>query len=516
MIGKLQRQFIAAFQEDNPEKFNEDLIFMRNKESKELHHYFYDVFNSLKLKGITFLSSETITDETEFHKYIPKKSIPIENSRLELVRAKFRLEADGESKEIVVQIFFPKLIDNYFYEIKGSRYLAVYQVTDRNFYTSSDASVYLKSLLMPLGLYLNSKGNTPIEIVDENEEIVTLPNKEFVLDFFKLKKKSTHKNAFYYYFIKYEGVQNAIDIIFGNTDDHKFVFITEERENYEGYCRIEIRKDLYIYCWNNFTNTYKHLVSTLYHALKGIRKSSVIDSVDYWKRKILNNATAKLEKADRTMISLERILDNRTKKNLSREIVNPELREDSYGVVRWMMYNFDNSDRSDFPDASLVNIDPVNIYNRRIRLTEYMIYPLLTKLSDSSYRILNSRNINIKRLENVFSTIGPNYILKFLSGNELLRYYNATSSLDLFSTLKWSARGNQGLGKSSSTVATKFRGLHPSYLGVISLNAASASDPGLTGTFCPLSNNFGDMEFIDHSNEIHYINDVLDIYTEEN
>ena len=144
----------------------------------------------------------------------------------------------------------------------------------------------------------------------------------------------------------------------------------------------------------------------------------------------------------------------------------------------------------------LFELDTVDLRNRRLRLFEYMVYPLLKRLSNSAYRILNSRNISIKRVRNVFTSIPPTEIIKNLVNNELLRYYNATSTLELFSViLRYSARGPQALGNGSTGITLKYRGVHESYVGNVSLSMASASDPGMTGGITPLTKNVSNFRF---------------------
>lgn len=480
MLGATQSLMYKAFQESNPERFNQGLIYMRHNERATLHDYFRDVFASLKLQGITYLSSRTITDETEYTNHIKKKSKVIEESRLDLIEAKFKLEWAEESKEISLYVFFPKLIDDYFFYLNGNKYFAVYQISDRNFYSTRNG-LFLKTLLMPLGIQ-NKKSSF------ETVSGVEVTGKEYVLDFFKTKNSNfdSLKNMFYYYFIKM-GVHEAINYMF-NTGGVANVYLSEDIEPPEGYEAVQLRKDLFLHILmpdDGITQNYANLLCTVVSALSGIRKISSITDEAYWKKKVLNSPTANILKADKAIVSLERVLDERTKRNL-KEITDPEMKQDSFGVVKWMAYNFEE----------LYDIDTVDVYNRRLRLYEYMLYPLLIKFSDASYRILNSRNLDVKRLETVFSNIGPMFIIKRLITNELLRYSNATSTLDLFSViLRFSARGPQALGGSGSSIVLKYRGVHPSYVGNIGLNAASASDPGMTGTLVPMSKNIDKMFF---------------------
>jgi len=75
------------------------------------------------------------------------------------------------------------------------------------------------------------------------------------------------------------------------------------------------------------------------------------------------------------------------------------------------------------------------------------------------------------------------YIIKKTVVNELLRYYNATNEMNLYSCLlKYTFRGPQSINR---IVSVNQRDIHESYVGKISLVASSASDPGISGTLVP-------------------------------
>jgi hypothetical protein len=481
MSNNISSLVYGAFQDANPEKFNEDLIYMRKIETIE--DYFKDIFRSLKIPGITYLSCDTITDESKHADIVPRHNKAVEESRVDLISAKFFLELGEESKEVTLNLFFPKLIDDFFFYLAGNRYFALYQIADKNFYGTKD-TVYLKTLLMPLGI---KSANSSFEAVSGN----TYGGREYTLDFFKSRGSSNAelKNLFYFFFVE-KGVDATIDYFFNDDGDTPNVFLGYELEEYEDYDCIQVRKDLYIHfripavSITNDSQNYLSLLCTLNTALKSVRNVSSITEELYWKKKILNSTnTTNISKADKAIVSLKRVLDERTKRNLN---LPAEFTEDTFATIKWMCFNYE----------ALFNIDTVDVYNRRLRLFEYMLYPLLTKFSDASYRILNSRNMTLKKLETVFSNIRPNFLLKNLINNELLRYSNSTSTLEVFSViLRFSARGPQALGGGGG-ILLKYRGLHPSYVGNIGLNMASASDPGITGTLSPLSKNIKDMQFV--------------------
>lgn len=488
----IQATLYKEFQSRNPEKFNEELIFMRREEAKDMHSYFQDVFASLKFPGVEFLSSETISDESKFQDYLPGYSRPIEESRLDLISAKFCLTHGEEHKDVSLNLFFPKLIDDFFFQLNGNRYTAVYQLTDSNFYPSppSKHGIYLKTLIMPLGI-LGRKRTLHTAMGN------TIKTYEYVLEFFKKKNTDVNslRNMFYFFILRCGSPEKALDFLFQRDKlEEPIAFFSQDEESIDTdvYDYITLRagsSPLHLVFRNDVEGrvaqeNFYPLIATVEAALTGVRKPHNQPEADYWKRKILNSAVAKLEKADRTILSLERVYDPRTRRNL-REL-DEESRSDVYHVLRWMAYNH----------TQVQDIDSVCVYNRRIRLYEYMLYPLLINFANATYRILNSRNVDMNRLETVFNSISPMFIIRHLLTNTLFRYSNNTSTLDLFtSALRWSARGPQALGSSGDGVALMFRNIHPSYLGILSLNSASASDPGMSGTFVPMAKDIDNMFF---------------------
>jgi hypothetical protein len=244
------------------------------------------------------------------------------------------------------------------------------------------------------------------------------------------------------------------------------------------------------------------LVATLVNVLDGCpRKLLGMDEVlsdaelqVQWRKRLgrhfTQNSNSFEEKAQKILISLERILDRRTKKNLAH--VAAEDKEDVYCILRWMMRDF----------RELTQIDGMDVRNKRIRVSEYLIHPLLLKFSESTYRLLNSRNLTFRGLLGVFKPFiseedgqtkpQAGFLVKRLVTNELLRYSNLVNSFDLLIALKWTSRGPQSIAeRGRSDVSLRYRGHHPSYVGRIGLSAASAGDPGTSGTLVPFCKTSG-------------------------
>jgi hypothetical protein len=163
-------------------------------------------------------------------------------------------------------------------------------------------------------------------------------------------------------------------------------------------------------------------------------------------------------------------MDDATRKILN---IADEDKQNTLSVIKYMLKNFDELTQEDNQDLE----------NKRIRLYEYQLYPLRKYFSDQIYRVLNSPTRSKLILNRIFSNLKPMYIIKKTVVNELLRYYNSTNEMNLYSCLlKYTFRGPQSINK---IVSVNQRDIHPSYVGRLSLVASSASDPGISGTLTP-------------------------------
>ena len=131
--------------------------------------------------------------------------------------------------------------------------------------------------------------------------------------------------------------------------------------------------------------------------------------------------------------------------------------------------------------------DPQDLHTKRVRLYEYILYPLRVYFSQHINRIVNQQtNKDAKSIEKIFTSLTPMFLIKNLITSQLLRTYNSTNDFNLFSAyLKGTFKGPQALGKG---VSFEQRDLHPSYVGRIGLVAASPGDPGVSFTFSPFIN----------------------------
>lgn len=143
---------------------------------------------------------------------------------------------------------------------------------------------------------------------------------------------------------------------------------------------------------------------------------------------------------------------------------------------------------------TLSKLDVMDLSFKRLRLREYLIYPLLTRLSDGVYRLLNKKNPSLNDINSIFK-IPKGFLINYLVKSETIQYVNAVNTYDLFSVaLKGTLSGPQSPFQGNSD-NMKLRSIHPSYLGRLDLISTSTGDPGVSFTLVPFLHMYKDMHF---------------------
>jgi len=479
--------FLQEYSDNNPEKFNEELIYL--KENDDVLEHINSIFKALEvIDGVHFMGVTVEKDESAFPDYIvdETKYINVEESRYIKINFKFHLVDSNTGEECDVEkfIFFPKLINKTYFILNGNKYFPIYQIIDSATYNNGN-SLTLKTLLM--GVTIRTKPVEYFTIFDEG-----ISGNIKIINLFKNKI-----NYFYYYFAD-KGFFESIKYFIPKITDKDIYFTDTEPKNAN-----KIKDTHYIFKLIN-RKCDEHLVinKSLFESHPNValnivdmcigRHSQEILNKDYWLTFLgstfSRNKNNYEKKADDILISFKRILDDSTKKSLRLKDKN---KRDIFALVRWMIMRFE----------MLIQRDNMDLKYKRIRINEYLLYDLLIKMSRSTYRLLNKQEITLKDRTQLFSTLGPMFVIKKIATNELCRYFGGVNAIELFNpSLKFSMRGFQGLGEGSKNVNKNYRGLHPSYIGRIGLTASSAGDPGMSGTFTPFLENHG----------FYFTDDVLD------
>jgi hypothetical protein len=528
-------KYLKGFSKQNPEQFNRDFILSRS--DKDILNYIKDIFKAVEvIDEIKVLDVRLETDESNFLPAINNYQYykPIMPSRLNKIKYRLQVTPSEETilspilvdefedldmskfekldnKEnqnsfiIEKELYINKLIDNSFYINEGIRYFLIYQIVDNSTYGTKDA-VSLKSLLMPITVMRRNTSYVVQDFFDSTKVYPDLPvydvllfakrinpvlyvmgkysynslvtmnvkNQDNIVDErqkFKDETLITKLNLFFGTDIKFSDDPNSI-----KEKGRTVLKLIKDKETAFIYVSVDTKK------LNRKDPNLLALLGSLADIRSENKKKQITFNYDelispyFWVDKLSafftknSDSTKKFEKIKTMLISLERLMDDATRKILN---IKQEDKKNTLAVIRYMMRNFDKLSEEDNQDLD----------NKRIRLYEYQLYPLRKYFSDQIYRILNSPTRSKVILDRMFSNLNPMYIIKQTVVNELLRYYNSTNEMNLYSCLlKYTFRGPQSINK---TVSVYQRDLHPSYTGRLSLVASSASDPGISGTLVP-------------------------------
>lgn len=498
----MYKELLKKFSDENPERFNKEFILSKNDDTllDELTNIFksLEIINDIKILDVSLNSKEDTYGPIKQQGHYYKS---VSDSRLLKIHYKVQIDNTVIEKDM----FLPKLLDNCFYINEGVRFYPIWQVVDNMSYPTNNG-VSLKSLLMPITLIKNEpiscEPNFGKTIVNKIPNYYSLIFGKKVSPLYYIMLKPALKSLedagispfedlekFQEYtdpkLIDYFNEFIGIDVKFDDDphnlfEDGRLVFtITDKKETGTSFSvpedclntengRVCLGLLLSTRCndrKSNLTFSKQQFITPWFWLDSLITASKFSRSADPFKR---------LEKARGVYVSLIRIIDDQTRKSLP--ILSKD-KEDVFTVMRYLLLNFE----------TLFSANPKDLHTKRIRLYEYILYPLRVYFSQHINRIINQQTVrDIKSIEKIFTSLTPMFLIKNLITSQLLRTYNSANDFNLFSAyLKGTFKGPQALGKG---VSFEQRDLDPSYVGRIGLVAASPGDPGVTFTISPFVN----------------------------
>ena len=155
------REFLKEYSNSNTNKNRLNYGLINKTYDKPLIEYINDSAKSLEvIKNIEFLGSRFVEYESDIDmsKYERRrkskdkknkqeiKYMSIDDSRVAELILKFRITYKGESEIIEKPILIPMPDEYGYYQIKGKRYILMYQLVDASTYVNKN-SVVLKSIM---------------------------------------------------------------------------------------------------------------------------------------------------------------------------------------------------------------------------------------------------------------------------------------------------------------------------------------------------------------------------------
>ena len=384
---------------------------------------------------------------------------------------------------VTVYIAIPRIVDKFYFRISGNIYSAMYQIVDASTYNNSNAknakkqSITFKTIFMPIRVY---KYTGKLRDCDDND----IPCAYFIGNMFKkslLLMKYIFAKMGYYNTLNFLKVPGVIISENNNNIDKENMYVFPVRDN----LFVSIPK--YIYDNSIIAQSAVYtIVAVLTHMKDCVAKD--VFGYDIWLKSLGAEFTTKDLDTIRTkgisiLGSLEFIYDLGTKRDLK---LDPEDKDDIYRVLRWMMYEF----------SALRKKDNIDISTKKVRYAEYIAALYAAKLAFGIYRLSDKADkADLDTIRKAIQ-IPPMFLLNAITKCQLVNYKDCVNDLDSLTALKYTYKGVSGIGEKSNAISSAYRAIHPSHLGRVDIDSSSNSDPGVSGTLCPISS-FHDSHFID-------------------
>lgn len=408
------------------------------------------------------------------------------------IKFRIRIHTNLHEKIITKKILIPIEYDG-FYTLNNKKWKTLWQLVDGSTY-SQRGKITLKSR-MPIIIYQHKKR----PLIDVHGEIVEHCNYSYALNSRVRRGASRVKTKFInplMIFIVKIGLRKSIDF-FGL---HGVIEIVPYLDALK-YDAEDTYPDSDIWRYFHIDNVLFRVNRELEENVKFVGSFTAmmynlangdfpvdyenLDSRTYWTCRIgyigsikSKNLMTFLEKGKTTVYMVERLLDSVTQMNLRL----PDIyKSNIYYILRWMILDFD----------SLKNRNNLDINNKRIRKNEYIVMSSLgKKISENINKIIEKKS---KSKLNTMDTIlemfnfGSDIIINGMRNiNDLVKSDELVNDMTFLQDLAFSCKGPNSLGEQSSKmISTKYRNIHPSYMGKVDINVSSNSDVGMSGSFTP-------------------------------
>ena len=510
-----QNQFIRQFNEDNREEFNPELFERNNEDIVEAIRAVVESCQRDKYYTLKLLSFKAIYDYEEIYNTLRnheekrrKKNdktsnsydyINIRDTDMILVKVEWlvrhngieRQEDENGTKEVVnpeevleVLIALPRFTRKYYFRLSGNYYTTIFQIVDGSTYNNSTASqskvdtVTMKTMFMPIRIFRSF--NNLID-VNTNQAVKPIEYQSIIFN--------NVVNVIYYILARF-GLYGTNSFLGINCVGLSAVPVTDP--NYYCFTKsglVYISCPKYIFDNNAVVQSY---VATLYD---GISKESTLNEVynqRYWLKNLgmaFKNAT--VEKGLFVLDSVDGIYDNITKRDLH---LPPEDKDNIYCILRWLIREFTNLRAKENTD----------VRTKRIRIAEYVAAIYANKLNKGIHRISDlGTKVTLKKVIQAIYT-APMYVMSNISTmSNLVSYRDLVNDLDSLTALKYTYKGISGLGEDGASIQPVYRYVDPSHVGILDMDASSASDPGMSGIICPMA-------------QLHGVDKSFSVYEEPN
>lgn len=491
-----QRQFIKEFNDKTRPQFNKQLFERTNEDSvRELEKVVRSCERHNKFYTIEVYDFYVITDYVEIYKRLREHelsrikannvkarmsieekydSIQLNDSEIFLVVIIYHTKVNTidektgkypeEYFEVLIEV--PKIVDKYYIKLYGNYYLPIYQIVDGSTYNNSGSAskhpnVTLKTMFLATRIYrYQDTMKCTKEFGPDNLNVTYYETRIFGKPVPIMK----------YLLAKY-GFIDTLDRL-----KIKGIIVSDKDLKDENYYTIK-KHGVYVsairYLYDNDIPT-QSMVYTIVHSIEKNTTANDIYNQNFWLASLGGHFGAPTsDKGFEILESLYCIYDLSTKDSMHLPI---EDRHDVFHVIIWIIREFPN----------LRGKDNLDLSTKRIRMAEYQAALYAMKISNSIHRASTyGKNISLADIKKFIYT-QPEFLIKRILKDTIKNYRNSVNDLDSFDALKFTFKGLSGLGDGSS-IPSNYRKVDISYIGRLDMDSSSHTDPGMSGTICPLA-----------------------------
>lgn len=461
---------------DKANLVNEETINFKEYDYRNILETIKIICKSIEcIPEIVFEGIELIDDEFQINKM--QRNIPIENSRVMKIKIHFKLvdengnlyldEKTGKELRPTIDLLIPRLINGTFL-LNDVLYYPMLQILDYKSILKKD-SVIIKTLINKLrmtikknkrkirrvGLDLFRKKDLQIWVV-----LLSIYNPiDAICRVFKVRPEDISIN---------DGIIDSSDDYFINVLDQHIV-IKNIPKNDQNQFSIDVMKESLLELFNDKNNIkFLNKLKAKYDT-----KLDFINSSDIYIELLgsfyATNQNKYYDKGKNVCSSISRFLDEISKKYLQVD----DLLEMFMNELERI--NLHNIALESFDEETLELNNANNLLNKRVCMTEYVIYPFTKKLSENLHSVLNGNtkdNIKINKILNIFK-IDHHIIMNEIVKNNLVRYCDQTNQMSAISKSKASFISGSS---SASNIPTELKSVPRSGINRIDLITTSTGE----------------------------------------
>lgn len=485
------KRFIHDYVQNHVDDFN-DQLFLRSDEaiidqlekiiiSIQTHGLF-----TIKVKGFTVVDnyddiqvilrkhyervlkgSKKAADDNRFN------YIDLQESKIKLLIVHYETSYKNERENLDVIIEVPRVVNKFYFFLKGNYYSPMYQIVDASTYNNSSSKKNSKKATITLKTNFQ-----PIRITRFEVSVGDTDGNKYSFTSFSCFAFNKSVPAIVYLFAKYGVVKTLEQLGLSN-----YLFISPDNQSDKDICSFCSSKNdkIFINVNRYFMNNpiIQHAVVTLLNMITSSMNFNDLYNTDIWIERLGGGFVTqnKLQKGLTILKSFESTLDI----NIQEQIYLPwKYKKDMFVLLQWLLCEFNN----------LKMKDTMNITTKKVRCAEYIAAIYAKKLTTNIHRLSNKgKKINLKEIERTIN-IKPDWLIVEITKSQLVGFRNIVNDMDSFLATKFTYKGISGVGDTngsngSRSIPNQFRLLDISNMGILDPDASSPSDPGVNGSIIP-------------------------------